>query len=107
MRAPFTFAPRLVSAVVASLFAIGTCYSAEQQPAAPAAPPKQPPVEQGTLAPEFEKSTLAPHAAKMTVTQPSEIPLDRLRLPPGFRVELWAHGMPGVRMMARGDKGTI
>jgi len=107
MRAPFTSAPRLVSAVVASLFAIGTCYSAEQQPAAPAAPPKQPPVEQGTRAPEFEKSTLAPHAAKMTVTQPSEIPLDRLRLPPGFRVELWAHGMPGVRMMARGDKGTI
>ena len=29
------------------------------------------------------------------------------RLPAGFKVELWAHGMPGARMMARGDKGTI
>ena len=28
-------------------------------------------------------------------------------MPNGFKVEVWAHGMPGARMMARGDKGTI
>jgi glucose/arabinose dehydrogenase len=28
-------------------------------------------------------------------------------VPAGFKVEVWAHGMPGARMMARGDKGTI
>jgi len=30
-----------------------------------------------------------------------------LKVPDGFKVELWAHGMPGARMMTRGDKGTI
>jgi glucose/arabinose dehydrogenase len=92
-----------ISVFFSVVFAVTSAYAAEQQ----SVPPKQPPVEQGTRSPEFEKSTLAPHPAKMTITAPSEIPLDKLRLPPGFRVELWAHGMPGVRMMTRGDKGTI
>jgi glucose/arabinose dehydrogenase len=52
-------------------------------------------------------STLAPHAAKMTVTPESEIPLSSLKVPPGFKVEIWASGMPGVRMMARGTQGTV
>lgn len=52
-------------------------------------------------------SPLAPHAPKMTVTPPNEVPLDRLRVPAGFKVELWAHGMPGARMMALGDRGTV
>lgn len=56
---------------------------------------------------ELENSPLAPHAGKMTVTPAEEIPLDRIQLPPGFQAEIWAHGMPGARMMARGDKGTI
>ena len=42
-----------------------------------------------------------------TVTPPSEIPLDKIALPKGFKVELWAHGLPGGRQMARGDKGKI
>jgi len=55
----------------------------------------------------LENSPLAPHAGKMTVTPAGEIPLERIQLPPGFKAEIWAHGMPGARMMARGDKGTI
>jgi len=50
---------------------------------------------------------LKPHAPKLTVTPRAEIPLGNLRVPSGFRVELWASGMPGARMMTRGDKGTI
>jgi glucose/arabinose dehydrogenase len=103
MRASLIRTRHSVSAVFSSLLAMTSWYALAQ----PAEPPKQPPVEQGTRAPEFEKSTLAPHPAKMTVTPPGEIPLDRLKVPAGFRVELWAHGMPGVRMMTRGDKGTI
>ena len=57
--------------------------------------------------PEMANSPLAPHAPRLTVTQPDRIPLDRLRVPEGFRVELWAHGMPGARMMALGDNGTV
>ena len=62
----------------------------------------------GGYQPERMKNpNLSPHAARMTVTPPSEIPLDKIKVPKGFQLELWAHGMPGVRMMARGSKGTV
>src|SRR5688572_29879160 len=44
---------------------------------------------------------------KLTVTPPEEIPLKDIKVPPGFQVELWAHGMPGARMMARAENGTV
>lgn len=56
---------------------------------------------------DMAASPLAPVAGRMTATPPSEIPLQSLRLPPGFRVELWAHGMPGIRAMARAANGKI
>ena len=43
----------------------------------------------------------------MTVTPAEKIDVSKLKVPAGFEVELWAHGMPGARMMVRGDKGTI
>lgn len=52
-------------------------------------------------------SALAPHAPRLTATPAERVPVDRLRVPEGFRVELWASGMPGARTMARGDDGTI
>jgi glucose/arabinose dehydrogenase len=73
---------------------------------AAAAQEKPPPWAQGRPK-SMETSPLKPHPPKTTVTAESEIPIQRIQVPPGFEVELWAHGMPGVRMMARGDKGTI
>jgi glucose/arabinose dehydrogenase len=52
-------------------------------------------------------SPLKPHAPKLTETPASEIPVDKIKLPKGFSAEIWASGMPGARMMARGDKGKI
>jgi glucose/arabinose dehydrogenase len=52
-------------------------------------------------------SKLAPLPGKMTETPRSEIPVDKINLPPGFTVEIWATGIPGGRAMARGDKGKI
>ena len=52
-------------------------------------------------------SKLAPHAAKNTETPASEIPIDTLKLPKGFSVEIWATGIPGGREMVRGPKGKI
>jgi len=43
----------------------------------------------------------------MTETPASEIPVAKLKVPKGFKVELWATGMPGARSMAQGDKGKI
>ncbi len=74
---------------------------------APAAKP-DPRVLMGGFHPERMDSTgLSPHAPNMAITPPEDIPLGRLQVPPGFQVELWAHGIPGARMMTRGDKGTV
>ena len=55
----------------------------------------------------MQNPNLTGHPYRMTITAPEKIPLDRLQVPPGFQLELWSHGHPGGRMMARGDKGTI
>jgi glucose/arabinose dehydrogenase len=52
-------------------------------------------------------SKLAPHPGKMTETTRGEVPVDRIKLPPGFTAEIWATGLPGGRAMARGDRGKI
>jgi glucose/arabinose dehydrogenase len=57
--------------------------------------------------PELENSPLAPHPSNLKETPADQIPIKKILVPPGFKVELWAHGMPGARMMTRGDKGTI
>lgn len=54
-----------------------------------------------------EGSTLAPHAPRLTVTPREQVPVGALRLPPGFHAEIYAHGIPGARMMAEGPNGTI
>jgi glucose/arabinose dehydrogenase len=50
-------------------------------------------------------SPLKPHPGKMTETPPGEIPVNKLKVPKGFKVELWASGFPGGRAMARTDDG--
>ena len=56
---------------------------------------------------DMSSSTLAPLAGKMTATPANEIPLNNLKLPPGFKIEVYATGMPGAREMAMGDNGKI
>jgi glucose/arabinose dehydrogenase len=69
---------------------------------------QQPPPAWKQGQPESMKdSKLAPHASPLTVTPPDKIAYAKLKAPAGFKVELWAHGMPGARMMTRGDKGTV
>ena len=69
--------------------------------------PKPPPAWQQGKPAAMADSKLAPHAGKMTETPASEIPIDKLKLPKGFKVEVWSTGTPGGRAMARGDKGKI
>ncbi len=92
-----------------SLFALAASTAHGQQPpsAQPAAAPKPPPAWQQGKPPAMEDSKLAPHAGKLTETTASEIPIDKLKVPKGFKVEIWATGIPGGRAMARGDKGKI
>ncbi|NKE68265.1 sorbosone dehydrogenase family protein [Ramlibacter sp. RBP-2] len=62
--------------------------------------------QQGRAA-DMAGSTLAPLAGKLTVTPAPDIPLHNLKLPPGFKAELWATGAPGARAMARSPSGKI
>ena len=35
------------------------------------------------------------------------LPLELIKLPPGFAIELYASGVPNARQMALGEKGTL
>ena len=79
-------------------------FGVSQALAQTAAPP---PIWKQGMTAEMTESKLAPHAGKLTVTAPADIPIQNLKLPPGFKVEVWSSGTPGNRAMARGDSGKI
>lgn len=81
--------------------------AAPAQPAAAVAPAPQPPAWQQGRQANMADSKLSPHAGKNIATPTSEIPIDKLRLPPGFKAEIWSTGTPGIRAMSRGDSGKI
>jgi glucose/arabinose dehydrogenase len=72
-----------------------------------AAPPAAPPAWQQGRTPEQGTSTLHPFAPQMTGRPASELPTDKLKVPAGFKVEVWADGIPEARSLALGDKGTV
>ncbi len=72
-------------------------------PAAPAAPPSW---QQGRSA-EQATSTLHPFAPHFTGRPSNTLPLDKLKVPAGFKIEVWAEGIPEARSLALGDKGTV
>jgi len=46
--------------------------------------------------------------ASLTVQQPPQpLPLDQIKLPPGFTIDLYATGVPHAREMVMGSKGTL
>ena len=102
-----------VAALLLASSAIGLqgCSSTNQAPKAAAAPQPAaaapaPPWKQ-VMGPDMSNSKLAPLAGKMTATPANEIPLSNLKLPPGFKIEVYASGIPGAREMAMGDNGKI
>src|SRR4051812_5058192 len=65
-----------------------------------------PPWKQGISA-EQQKSTLHPFAPHMTGRDAKELPVSSLKVPAGFKVEVWAEGIPEARSLTLGDKGTV
>jgi len=74
-----------------------------QQQASPAPAPSW---QQGRSTAQ-DKSTLHPFAPLLTGRPASELPIDKLKVPPGFKVEVWTDGVPEARSLALGDKGTV
>ena len=50
---------------------------------------------------------LAPVASPPLATATDKLPLDKLKVPAGFNIEVYAAGMPNARSLALGDKGTV
>jgi glucose/arabinose dehydrogenase len=89
---------------VAALLAAGSLHAQTPAPAAAAAP--APSWQQGRSTSD-EKSSLHPIAPILTGRPTTELPLDKLKVPAGFKVEVWAEGVPEARSLALGDKGTV
>ena len=92
----------LGAAILAAL--AGTSFA--QTPAPPAAPAAPPSWKQG-MASEYEKSALHPFAPHLTGRPASELPVSKLTVPDGFKIEVWVDGVPEARSLALGDKGTV
>ena len=74
---------------------------------APAAPAAAAPAWKQGMAEGQAASTLHPFAPHLTGRPASELPIDKLKVPAGFKVEVWAEDVPEGRSMALGDKGTV
>ena len=91
-----------------SALTLACAMPAFSQTAAPTAAKAEPPPawKQG-IDNTSQPVTLHPFAPIMTGTEAKDIALAKLKVAPGFKVEVWADGVPTARSMARGDKGTI
>jgi len=50
---------------------------------------------------------LAPVPAYPIATAADQLPINKIKLPPGFKAEVWASGVLDARGMRQGDKGTV
>ena len=102
-----TLSPR--SLWLAGVFLGALTVGAAAQQASPSAsssplPPGSPLIGQ----PDNEAaSKLRPQVAPPLATAADKLPLDKLKVPQGFNIEVYASGMTNAREMALGDKGTV
>jgi glucose/arabinose dehydrogenase len=54
-----------------------------------------------------QDKNLKPHPTPPIAPGADKVPLDKIKLPSGFKAELWSSGHPGARTMVMGDKGTM
>src|SRR5262245_64350113 len=88
----------LLTVLVFGALAVSLIPAQAQQP--------PPPWKQGQPS-SLADSTLAPIAQPPAPKAPGEIPVDKIKLPPGFKAELWASGINNARVMTWGAKGTL
>nr|WP_029587305.1 PQQ-dependent sugar dehydrogenase [Bradyrhizobium sp. URHD0069] len=98
-----------------AFFGAFTLGAAAQQPAnpptapAPAAAPALPPGSPliGRPAGNEAAAKLAPVAPPPIAAAPDKVPVAKLKVPPGFNIEVYAAGMANARSLAEGNKGTV
>ncbi len=92
-------------ALGAALVALGDGGASAQQAQSPA-PASPPPFLQGRAA-DQANSTLAPHAPPLVAKAGKDIPVDRIKLPAGFQIEVWADKIMDAREMTVSPNGTV
>jgi glucose/arabinose dehydrogenase len=71
------------------------------------APPGFSPLDKSNPATSRQDGNLKPHPTPPTPAAADKLPVDKIKLPTGFKAELWSSGHPGARTMVMGDKGTM
>src|SRR6185503_16399637 len=89
----------LVTLLAFGAMSLGLPRAQAQQPAPPSWKQGQPS--------DLASSPLSPHAQPPGPKAPGEIPVDKLKVPSGFKISLWASGINNARVMTWGDKGTL
>jgi glucose/arabinose dehydrogenase len=97
--------------VLAGFVAFGMGGAAAQAPQAPAGGAASPPPALGSALygrPETEGAArLAPIAPPPIPTAADRLPIGKLKVPPGFKIEVFASGVANARSVRVGDKGTV
>src|SRR5712671_6265630 len=99
----------LRAGTLAAAFAVALPVLA-QQPAAPLPKPGTPGAPNQPLygRPDSEAAMkLAPVPAPPIAAAPDKLAADKLKLPKGFNIEVYASGIPDARSLRLGDKGTV
>src|SRR5919109_1198886 len=98
----------LTAASASAVLAIGlTAALAQQGSPSAATRPGFSAIDKSNPATSGQNTNLQPHATPPTATALDKLPVDKLKLPAGFKAEVWSHGHPGARTMVQGPKGTI
>jgi glucose/arabinose dehydrogenase len=98
----------LVAGSFAFLAAATLPLAAQQSPApAPASPPGFSPMDKTKPAESKQDNNLKPHPTPPIAAAADKLPVDKIKLPAGFKAEVWSSGHPGARTMVMGDKGTM
>lgn len=76
-------------------------------PSSPLSAQQPPPAWKQGQPPEMAASPLAPIPLPPAPTPAAQIPINKVTLPPGFSISVWADGLHNARQMAWGDRGTL
>jgi glucose/arabinose dehydrogenase len=88
----------LLAGTFAGLFALS---------AAAQTPPGFSPLDKSNPANSKQDTNLKPHPTPPIAAAYDKLPVDKIKLPAGFKAEVWSSGHPGARTMVLGDKGTL
>jgi glucose/arabinose dehydrogenase len=102
--APAPSAAPAAAAAPAPVAAAAAPAAAPAVAAAPALPPGSPMIGRPDNA---AAAKLAPVAPPPIAAAADKLPVAKLKLPPGFNIEVYAAGMANARSMREGDKGTV